>query len=143
MSPACSSSGESCVQGPAIIAVRLRNLTPRAPGVLSAGSICTRQPPSTPSGRTEAAIQEWSLALRRDPEIPEAYLGRARARIKHRQWDLALADLEQAAAWAHSDPKIEIQIAGDLLPMPGKILSVGCLDSSPWHTGLSATSGRH
>ena len=63
-------------------------------------------------GRTEAAIQEWSLALRRDPELPEAYLGRARAHIKLRQWEMALANLEQAAAWAHSDPRIELEIAG-------------------------------
>ncbi len=62
-------------------------------------------------GRPEASIQEWSLALRRDPELPEAYLGRARAHVKLRQWELALADLEQAAAWAHSDPRIELEIA--------------------------------
>jgi tetratricopeptide (TPR) repeat protein len=63
-------------------------------------------------GRSEAAIQEWSLALRRDPELPEAYLGRARAHIRLRQWEMALANLEQAAAWAHSDPRIELEIAG-------------------------------
>jgi eukaryotic-like serine/threonine-protein kinase len=62
-------------------------------------------------GRAEAAIQEWSLALRRDPELPEAYLGRARAYVKLRQWEMALANLEQAAAWAHSDPRIELGIA--------------------------------
>ena len=62
-------------------------------------------------GRHEAAIQEWSLALRRDPELPEAYLGRARAHVKLRQWEIALANLEQAAAWAHSDPRVELGIA--------------------------------
>ena len=46
-------------------------------------------------GRTEKAVQEWSLALRRDPELPEAYLGRARAHLSLSRWDLALADLEQ------------------------------------------------
>jgi tetratricopeptide (TPR) repeat protein len=61
-------------------------------------------------GRVEAAVQEWSLALRRDPELPEAYLGRARAHLSLRQWDMALADLEQAASWAHSDPRIELGI---------------------------------
>ena len=61
-------------------------------------------------GQTEKAIQEWSLALRRDPELPEAYLGRARAHLRLSHWDLALADLEQAAAWSHSDPWIELGI---------------------------------
>ena len=54
---------------------------------------------------------EWSLALRRDPELPEAFLGRARAHIQLHEWDLALADLEQAASWAHSDPRIEVAVA--------------------------------
>ena len=60
--------------------------------------------------RVEKAAQEWSLALRRDPELPEGYLGRARAHLRLRRWDMALADLEQAAAWAHSDPRIELGI---------------------------------
>ncbi|HEX3447879.1 MAG TPA: protein kinase [Isosphaeraceae bacterium] len=60
--------------------------------------------------QVEKAAQEWSLALRRDPELPEAYLGRARAHLRLRRWDMALADLEQAAAWAHSDPRIELGI---------------------------------
>jgi serine/threonine protein kinase/Tfp pilus assembly protein PilF len=62
-------------------------------------------------GKVEPAIQEWSLALRRDPELPEAYLGRAQAHVRLRQWDMALADLEQAAAWARSDPWIELKTA--------------------------------
>jgi tetratricopeptide (TPR) repeat protein len=62
-------------------------------------------------GHVEAALKEWSVALRRDPELPEAYLGRAKAEMRLGRWDLALADLEQAAAWAHSDPKIELAIA--------------------------------
>ncbi len=61
-------------------------------------------------GRLEAAVSEWSLALRRDPELPEAYLGRARAYIRLRQWDMAVADLEQAASWARSAPRIELAI---------------------------------
>jgi tetratricopeptide (TPR) repeat protein len=61
-------------------------------------------------GQAEAAVQEWSLALRRDPELPEAYLGRARVQLGLRRWDLALADLEQAASWAQSDPWLELRI---------------------------------
>jgi tetratricopeptide (TPR) repeat protein len=62
-------------------------------------------------GQFEAAVSEWSLALRRDPELPEAFLGRALAQMKLNRWTMALADLEQAAAWAHSDPRIELKIA--------------------------------
>jgi eukaryotic-like serine/threonine-protein kinase len=61
-------------------------------------------------GQIEAAVGEWSLALRRDPELPEAFLGRALAQMQLSRWDMALADLEQAAAWAHSDPRIELKI---------------------------------
>ena len=61
-------------------------------------------------GRDFQAVQEWSLALRRDPELAEAYLGRARSHIKLGQWDMALADLEQAASWANSDFKVELGI---------------------------------
>jgi tetratricopeptide (TPR) repeat protein len=61
-------------------------------------------------GECEAAVSEWSLALRRDPELPQAFLGRARAYLQIRVWDLALADLEQAASWARSDPRLEIGI---------------------------------
>ncbi len=67
-----------------------------------------------------AAVVEWSLALRRDPELPEAFLGRARAHIRLRQWDLALADLEQAASWAHADPEIEVAIAASYLRCLGE-----------------------
>jgi serine/threonine protein kinase/predicted Zn-dependent protease len=61
------------------------------------------------------AVRDWSLALRRDPELPEAFLGRARAHIQLSQWDLALADLEQAASWANADPRIEVAIAASYL----------------------------
>jgi tetratricopeptide (TPR) repeat protein len=64
----------------------------------------------TDLGRIEAAVGEWSLALRRDHELPEAFLGRALAQMQLGRWDMALADLEQAAAWAHSDPRIELRI---------------------------------
>jgi eukaryotic-like serine/threonine-protein kinase len=76
-------------------------------------------------GRVETAVQEWSLALRRDPELPEAYLGRARAHVKLRQWEMALADLEQAASWARSDPRIELGVASTyfqcLRALPGRV----------------------
>ena len=62
-------------------------------------------------GRDMPALREWSLALRSDPELPAAYLGRARLAIRLNDWDLALADLEQAAAWAQSDPLTELAIA--------------------------------
>jgi tetratricopeptide (TPR) repeat protein len=63
-------------------------------------------------GEVDKAVIEWGLALRRDPELPEAFLGRAQAHVQLNHWDLALADLEQAASWAHSDPKIELRIVG-------------------------------
>jgi tetratricopeptide (TPR) repeat protein len=61
-------------------------------------------------GRLDEAVQEWSAALRRDPELPAAYLGRAQSFVRLRQWDMALADLEKAAAWAQSDPWLELKI---------------------------------
>ena len=73
-------------------------------------------------GQHEAAIQEWSLALRRDPELPEAYLGRARNQLSLRRWELALADLEQAASSAQSDPWLELKIVAAYYR---------CLDSKP------------
>jgi tetratricopeptide (TPR) repeat protein len=57
-----------------------------------------------------AAEPEWSLALRCDPERAEWFLGRARAHVRLRRWDRALADLEQAATWAQSDPSAELEI---------------------------------
>jgi tetratricopeptide (TPR) repeat protein len=62
-------------------------------------------------GKVDASVLEWSLALRRDPELPDAFLGRARAYVALRRWDMALADLEQAASWARSDPRIELRVA--------------------------------
>jgi serine/threonine protein kinase/Tfp pilus assembly protein PilF len=73
-------------------------------------------------GQFEAAVNEWSLALRRDPELPEAFLGRALAQMKLSRWEMALADLEQAAAWAHSDQGAEIKIV---------LAYWGCLKNRP------------
>ncbi len=61
-------------------------------------------------GEYRSALAEWSWALRRDPELPEAYLGRARTHFLVREWDLGLADLEQASAWGHGDPGIEATV---------------------------------
>ena len=66
-------------------------------------------------GKYKEAIVEWSMALRRDPELPEAFLGRARTHILLGNPDMALADLEQAAGWAHSDPRIEVAIVAAYL----------------------------
>jgi tetratricopeptide (TPR) repeat protein len=77
-------------------------------------------------GDDKSAVQEWSLALRRDPELPEAFLGRARSYVKLRDWDRALADLEQAAAWAHNDPRLEVGIVSTylqcLVTHPGRMM---------------------
>ncbi|MHB1562330.1 MAG: tetratricopeptide repeat protein, partial [Isosphaeraceae bacterium] len=62
-------------------------------------------------GDRYAALEQWSLALRRDPELPEAYLGRARTFFLLGESDQGFADLEQAAAWAHGDVRIETAIA--------------------------------
>ena len=72
-------------------------------------------------GQNLAASREWTLALRRDPELPQAYLGRARLAIRLKNWDLALADLEQAASWAQSDPPTELAItAAYMLCLPSQ-----------------------
>jgi tetratricopeptide (TPR) repeat protein len=73
-------------------------------------------------GQDLAALREWTLALRGDPELPEGYLGRARLAIRLKKWDLALADLEQASTWAESDPLTELAIVASYLR---------CLPSAP------------
>jgi serine/threonine protein kinase/lipoprotein NlpI len=63
-------------------------------------------------GEYTGAVREWSVAIRCNPDLPEAFLGRARTYVRLRKWDLALADLEQATAtWrAKSDLKIVLRI---------------------------------
>jgi tetratricopeptide (TPR) repeat protein len=61
-------------------------------------------------GANEEALRDWSLALQRDPELPRAYLGRARCYLRMSILDRALADLEQAAAWAHHDIPLQLEI---------------------------------
>ncbi|MDG3005665.1 serine/threonine-protein kinase [Paludisphaera mucosa] len=65
-------------------------------------------------GRLEEAVHAWTLAIRRDREMPAAYLGRARCYLDLASpyTDPALVDLEQAAAWSRNDPAAE---AGVLL----------------------------
>ncbi len=62
--------------------------------------------------RVEEAAQEWTLCLRRDPEISGAYLGRARCYMDLPQplWEQALADLEHAASWVRDDPRTEFGV---------------------------------
>ena len=60
--------------------------------------------------RYEEAVHECSLALKRDPELPQAYLSRAHCYVELLIWDRALADLEQAAAWAHGDLRLQTGI---------------------------------
>ena len=60
--------------------------------------------------RYEAAVHECSLPLKRDPELPQAYLSRAHLLRELLIWDRALADLEQAAAWAHGDLRLQTGI---------------------------------
>ncbi len=77
-------------------------------------------------GQDLPALREWTLALRRDPELAQAYLGRARLAIRLERWDLALADLEQGAAWAGSDPPTELAITAAYLR---------CLPNAPGRAG--------
>jgi hypothetical protein len=70
-------------------------------------------------------VRDWSLALGLDPENPTAFLGRAEALLGLRQWDAALADLEQAAGWSDGRPGVGLRIALDYarcLPQrPGRL----------------------
>ena len=61
-------------------------------------------------GRNEEAVYEWTVALKRDPELPQAYLGRAQCYVRLLIWDRALADLEQAAAWSYGDLRLQMGI---------------------------------
>jgi eukaryotic-like serine/threonine-protein kinase len=62
-------------------------------------------------GDSQGAVRDWTTALAHDPDDPRAYLGRAEAYMAHRQWDQALADLEQAAGWSDGRPGLTLQIA--------------------------------
>jgi serine/threonine protein kinase/predicted Zn-dependent protease len=77
-------------------------------------------------GRIEEAVFEWTVALKRDPELPQAYLGRAQCYVRLLIWDRALADLEQAAAWAHGDFRLQMGIM---------LTYATCLPERPGHLG--------
>jgi tetratricopeptide (TPR) repeat protein len=76
-------------------------------------------------GDAEQAAYDWTLALKHDPENPRAFLGRARAFLRLGRWDLARADLEQAAAWTEDwsglGPPIVQEYARCLPARPGQL----------------------
>ena len=76
--------------------------------------------------RYEEAVRECTMALKRDPELPQAYLSRARCYVELLIWDRALADLEQAAAWAHGDLRLQTGIM---------LTYAKCLQERPEHLG--------
>ncbi|MGE3819110.1 MAG: tetratricopeptide repeat protein, partial [Isosphaeraceae bacterium] len=71
----------------------------------------TRAAAMLASGDPRQAVQEWTLALGHDAEDPSAFLGRARAFLASGQYDAAIADLEQAAAWAEGRLQLALPIA--------------------------------
>ena len=77
-------------------------------------------------GRYQSAVYEWTTALQRDPQLAQAYLGRAKCYIRLRLWDRALADLEQAAAWSEADLRLEWDTA---------LAYAMCLPERPGHRG--------
>jgi tetratricopeptide (TPR) repeat protein len=61
--------------------------------------------------RYEAAVDQWTQALKDEPDNPQAFLGRARALLHLGLVDRALADLEQAAEWSADDPVVLAKVA--------------------------------
>ncbi len=63
-------------------------------------------------GDLDSAIREWSQAIRRDPESPHAYIGRARSCLDRPEplYGPALVDLEQAASWSRDDFAAEVGV---------------------------------
>lgn len=69
----------------------------------------------------DGALRDWATVLDLDPDDPEAYLGRAQTFIDLREWDKALVDLEQAAAWTEGRPGLNLRIAfGFLQVLPAR-----------------------
>jgi tetratricopeptide (TPR) repeat protein len=62
-------------------------------------------------GQPDAAVRDWTLALKDDRDDPQLYLGRARAFLRLGLVNRALADLEQAADWASDNPRLLTEIA--------------------------------
>jgi serine/threonine protein kinase/predicted Zn-dependent protease len=77
-------------------------------------------------GKHDDAVHEWTIALRLDPQSPQAFLGRARSYAQLQLWDQSLADLEQAAAWSHGHPRLELGIVSTYLQ---------CLPERPHQAG--------
>jgi serine/threonine protein kinase/predicted Zn-dependent protease len=74
--------------------------------------------------QNEAAVAEWSLALKDDAEDPRIYLGRARALLRLGRWDRAAADLEQAIHWTGDNLGLLFRIT---------LASAACLPARPDH----------
>jgi len=72
------------------------------------------------------AVLDWSQALQLDPELPQAYLGRARSYVRLLKWDRALADLELAASWSHGNLGLQLGIM---------FTYARCLPEQPGHLG--------
>jgi serine/threonine protein kinase/Tfp pilus assembly protein PilF len=56
--------------------------------------------------RYQESIAEWTLALRHDPEDPDAFIGRAGCFVRLGRWEPALADLESAVDCSYDRPAI-------------------------------------
>lgn len=62
-----------------------------------------------------AALIDWAAVLELDPDDPDAYLGRAETFLALKEWDQALADLEQAASWTEGRPGLSLRITWGFL----------------------------
>lgn len=71
-------------------------------------------------GRNDDAVEAWTLAINADPQDPGSFLGRARASQRTGLWgDYAMADLEQAAAWAGDHPELLLEITREYARLVG------------------------
>jgi len=75
-------------------------------------------------GDATRALQEWGQVLSLDPEAPYAYLGRARTYLQLKKSNLAMTDLEQAAAWAGDQPELALALL---------LTAARCLPEQPGH----------
>ncbi len=113
-----------------------------SPRGLETGSTAARRRPSSRSATITGPWTSWTLELHRDPELSEAFLGRARTYFLLGRWDLGLGDLEQAAAWAHGDPRIEAAVASAYLRclprrpdrLPRLLVHIRRAAGDFWHT---------
>jgi tetratricopeptide (TPR) repeat protein len=100
----------------------------------------------TALGRLTQALDDWTLALTYDPEDPRAFLGRARAFLRLRKFDQALADLEQAASWAgeHTELLVPMTLtyAGCLTKRPNRLPRVLALVRRSWTAAITSAAPR-